>query len=99
MIDPFNLTPIATIDPIRAAMVQNIPPNAFVTTWDTLGAVACISGALGMICGAATLYVAQQVRVYLRGELMQRDPHAQRSNRPQRHFDPEDDEEETEVTI
>lgn len=90
-----NLTPI---DP-TTLMAGSIPADAFMTTWDTLGTVAGISCGLGVVTGVVTLYVAQQVRIHLNGELSKREPHAQRSNHPQpRHADP-DDEEELEATV
>ena len=61
-----------TIEPIC------IPADAFMTTWDHIYAVAGASCIAGMIGGAITLYVAQQVRIYLSGELMRREPRSQR---------------------
>lgn len=56
---------------------QAPPPDAFLTTWPHIYAVAAFGTIMGMIGGAAIMYV----RLYLNGELVSRQPRRQKHRR------------------
>jgi len=58
-------------------IIQTTPPDAFLTTWPHIYAVAAFGTIMGMMGGAATMYL----RLYLNGDLVGREPHFRRRRR------------------
>lgn len=84
------------ISSLNGLTYQAPPPDAFLTTWPHIYAVAAFSTVLGMIGGAAIMYV----RLYLNGELVGRQPRRQKHRRGDTLIeDPDETDEQTSSTL